>query len=195
MNNAWLFASTNTGKVKEINQLLSHTPYCIQALPKGTVQVEETGLTFIENAILKARHAATTTSKPCLADDSGLVVPSLDGEPGVFSARYAGEHSDFPAHINKLLSELDHRAPTQRKAYFICVLALVTHPKDPCPLIAQGVWWGRIHTQAQGATGFGYDPIFWVPEYQKTVAELSSDLKNTFSHRAIALKALLQQLS
>lgn len=194
MKNNWVFASSNQGKVVEMQALLVDSPYRISPLPKDCSQVEETGLSFVENALLKARAASAHTSLPCLADDSGLVVPSLDGEPGVFSARYAGEHSDFAAHMHKLLDQLAHSAPTQRAAYFICVLALITHPKDPCPILAQGTWHGQIHTHPQGSKGFGYDPIFFVPEHQLTAAQLAPEHKNRLSHRAIAIKHLLTYL-
>ena len=184
-----ILATSNAGKIKELNVLLSPI-VCIPQTDFGIPDAEETGLSFIENALIKARHASHFTNKPALADDSGLVVPALNGAPGIYSARYAGINANDSTNINLLLSNMAHLSIEQRDAYFYCAIALVQHPKDPTPIIATGILHGTITQQAMGEQGFGYDPIFFVKEYQCTAAQLSASIKNTISHRAHALTQL-----
>ena len=154
---------------------------------------EETGQTFIENALLKARHASLLTGLPALADDSGLVVPALNGAPGIFSARYAGPTASDIENCNRLLSALS--GVTDRRACFHASLVFLLHADDPDPIIAQGHWFGEILTQSQGTNGFGYDPIFLVPELKKTAAELPESEKSAISHRGQALRQLTDSLA
>ncbi len=184
-----VLASGNPGKIKEIQALLAGHPIVPQSA-FNVVECEETGTTFVENAILKARNAALQSKLPGIADDSGLVVDALDGAPGVISARYAGAGATDQDNLQKLLHELEGVPELQRSARFICVMVFMKHALDPCPLIAQGVWEGRIMTQAQGSNGFGYDPVFWVPGQHCASAELPPELKNALSHRGQALKQL-----
>ncbi len=186
-----VLASNNAGKIAEIQAILAHYPI-IPQVRFGIGEIEETGSTFIENAIIKARHAADGSGLPALADDSGLVVDALDGAPGVISARYAGIGSNDQQNLDKLLQALAGIPEHQRSARFICVIVLMRHAKDPFPLIAQGVWEGRILEQARGGNGFGYDPVFWVPEFQCASAELSPERKNSVSHRGQALRQLAE---
>jgi XTP/dITP diphosphohydrolase len=186
--NTIIIASNNKGKLIEFEDALKNTQH--QFLPQDEYSVpeaEETGLTFVENAILKARNACVHSNMPAIADDSGLVVPAINDEPGIYSARYAGENKSFPNNIEKLLHELDETPQEQRYAYFICVLAYLRHPDDPIPMIFQGIWEGEITFEPEGDKGFGYDPVFYVPEYQCTAAELELEIKNKISHRAQAL--------
>lgn len=190
-----VLASGNPAKMREIKQLLA--PYDFEILLQGELGVKdtaETGLTFIENAIIKARHACRETGLPAIADDSGLVVNALNGEPGVFSSRYAGKQGDAKANIKKLLAELNDTPDEQRDAYFHCALVLLQHEKDPTPLVCEGQWHGFIMHEAVGNQGFGYDPVFYVPEEKKSAAELSIEIKNRISHRGIALRSLLEAL-
>lgn len=195
-----VLASSNAGKVAELQTLLADQG--IEVLPQsqfGVPDADETGLSFIENAILKARHAAKLTGLPAIADDSGLAIPALGGAPGIYSARYAAMHNAVQdgeakdmANIRFLLEQMaDHE---DRRGEFHCVLALVTHAEDPVPLIAHGRWVGQITRQVKGEGGFGYDPIFWLPELQKTSAELTKAEKSMLSHRGQALRLLLSQL-
>ncbi len=156
----------------------------------GIFDAEETGLSFIENAILKARHASSLANKPALADDSGLVVPSLNGEPGIYSARYAGRKANDEDNIQQLLSKMADLSQEQRQAYFFCAIALMQHAKDPTPIIATGIFHGIISVKPSGTNGFGYDPVFYLNEYQCTAAELPAKIKNRISHRAKALNQL-----
>lgn len=187
-----VFASNNAGKIREINSLLqSHD---IEVIPQGQLGVpapEETGLSFVENAILKARYAAERTGLPAIADDSGLVVDALSGEPGIYSARYAGEGASDADNYDKLMRVLQGVAAADRSARYQCLMVFMRHAKDPVPLIAQGTWEGRILEAPRGDGGFGYDPVFYVPELNCSAAELALDTKNSISHRAIALKALI----
>lgn len=186
--NTIIIGSNNKGKLIEFEDALKNTQY--QFIPQDDYYVpeaEETGLTFVENAILKARNACIHSNMPAIADDSGLVVPAINDEPGIYSARYAGEQKSFPDNIAKLLHELDETPQEQRYAYFICVLAYLRHPDDPIPMIFQGIWEGEITFEPEGDKGFGYDPVFYVPEHQCTAAELELDIKNKISHRAQAL--------
>lgn len=184
-----VLATSNQGKINELNALLAPI-HCIAQTTLGITDAVEDGLSFIENALMKARHASTQAQKPALADDSGLVVPALNGAPGIYSARYAGPKATDKENINLLLANMQHLHGAQRDAYFYCAMAFVLHAQDPTPLIATGIFKGKIHTQAAGTAGFGYDPIFYSTEYQCTVAQLPAKLKNRISHRAQALKKL-----
>jgi len=190
-----VLATHNLGKVAEFQHLLA--PIKWQVIPQSEFNLpspEETGLTFIENAILKARFASEKTGLPALGDDSGLEVDALSGAPGIYSARYAGEHGDFLANCHKLLAELKTVPQQQRSARFHCVLAFLKHANDPVPLVCHGVWEGYILEEMRGQQGFGYDPLFYVPTHHCSAAELDPATKNQLSHRAKALTALIQQL-
>lgn len=190
-----VLASSNLGKLKEFRELFKELPFTLTPQSEYNVlDVEETGLSFIENAILKARHAAKITGLPTLADDSGLVVDILNGEPGIYSARYAGPGAKSEDNIQKLLLALQDKPEQERHAHFHCVLAFVAHANDPTPLICEGKWNGIILKSQQGKGGFGYDPIFYVPSEQKSAAELPPSLKNNISHRGLAMKSLLKLL-
>lgn len=189
-----VLASHNAGKLRELQALLGDS-VVIRSISEFTdIEPEETGLSFIENAILKARHACQVSGLPALADDSGLTVDYLQGAPGIYSARYSATGGDA-GNNQKLLSALQGVPDHQRGAQFICVLALLQHVNDPLPIICQGRWQGRILHAAQGENGFGYDPLFYVAEQQCSSAELPSTLKNQLSHRAQAMQLLKQQLS
>ena len=188
-----MLASGNPGKIREIQAMLASHPIVPQS-DFGIGDAEETGTTFIENAIIKAHHAARHSGLPAIADDSGLVVDALNGAPGVYSARYAGPGSSDLENLQKLLRDLDGVPEEQRGARFICVLAFMQHASDPTPVIAQGVWEGRILTEPAGSNGFGYDPIFWVPTHGCASAELPPEIKNALSHRGQALRALTASL-
>jgi XTP/dITP diphosphohydrolase len=190
-----VLASGNTGKLAELRDLLGDAGIDLHAQSEfGVEDAEETGLTFVENAILKARHAARATGLPALGDDSGLCVDALDGAPGLYSARYAGTHGDAGANIVKLLDALRDVPEQRRGARFVCVLALLRHAEDPQPLIAEGVWEGRILSSPRGDGGFGYDPVFFDPERTMGAAELEAALKNRISHRGRALALLRDTL-
>jgi XTP/dITP diphosphohydrolase len=190
-----VLASGNAGKLAELRDLLGDLDLQLHAQSEfGVSDADETGLTFVENAILKARHAARATGLPALGDDSGLCVDALNGAPGLYSARYAGIHGDMPANISKLLDALRETSEYARTARFVCVLALLRHADDPQPLIAEGVWEGRILDAPRGSRGFGYDPVFFDPERGMGAAELDDALKNRISHRGRALAALRQRL-
>ena len=189
-----VLASSNPGKIREIQAILQND----KILPQAQFNVpepEETGSTFVENAIIKARNAALHSKLPAIADDSGLVVDALNGAPGIISARYAGARATDRANLNKVLREMQNVPPEQRTARFICVMVYMRHAADPTPLIAHGVWEGRILSQAIGQNGFGYDPIFWVEEYQCSSAELPPEQKNSISHRWRALQSLKEMLA
>ena len=184
-----VLASGNPGKIREIQAILADHPIVPQSA-FNVVDAEETGSTFVENAILKARNAALHCQLPAIADDSGLVVDALNGAPGVISARYAGVGASDQDNVDKLLQELEGVPDELRTARFICVMVFMEHANDPCPVIAQGVWEGRILDHAVGENGFSYDPVFWVPERQCASAQLSAEVKNSLSHRGQALKKL-----
>ena len=193
-----VLASNNKGKLAEFQALFDQANLGITIIPQGELGItdaDETGLSFIENAIIKARHASAASGLPALADDSGLCVPALGNMPGIYSARYAGAHGDDQANNAKLLTEL---APLRGDApiagKFVCVLALVQHADDPLPIIAQGEWAGEILDAPRGENGFGYDPLFYVPSLDKSSAELEKAVKNSLSHRGQALKVLINQL-
>ena len=185
-----LLASSNAGKLAELRELLEAGFQLHAQSEFGVGDAEETGLSFIENAILKARHAARATGLPALGDDSGLCVDALGGEPGLYSARYAGRHGDSEANIDKLLGALAGVPDDARGARFVCVLALVRHADDPMPLIAEGRWEGRILHARSGSGGFGYDPVFFSPAHGCSAAALPAEVKNRDSHRGIALARL-----
>ncbi len=190
-----VLASNNAGKVREIGQLLATQQ--IEVIPQrefAIEDIEETGLTFVENAILKARHAAQQSGLPAIADDSGIEVDALQGAPGIYSARYAGEPGDDQANNSKLLEALKGLPDEQRTARFQCLLVYMRHAADPTPLICQGTWEGRILHELQGDNGFGYDPLFWVPTEGCSSAELDPELKNRLSHRGQALRLLLSHM-
>ena len=188
-----VLASNNAGKIKEIQALLPDYSIIPQAEFVQT-EAEETGLTFVENALLKARHAAQHTNLPVIADDSGLVVDALNGEPGIYSARYAGIGANDKDNNDKLLLELAGVPFAERTARFICVIVMLEHAVDPMPHITQGVWEGNIFMHPQGANGFGYDPLFWVPGHDCSSAELPPEVKNSLSHRGQALRQLALML-
>lgn len=186
-----VLASGNAGKVVELEQLLAGSG--VQLVPQtalGVSDAEETGLTFVENALIKARHAARATGMPALADDSGICVDALGGAPGLYAARYAGKHGDSAANNAKLLHELAGVPTEKRSAYFIAVLVVLRHADDPAPLVAEGRWHGRILEAPRGEGGFGYDPLFLPAGHELGAAELDPALKNRLSHRGQALEVL-----
>jgi len=190
-----VLASSNPGKVREINQLLATLDLLVQPQSEfGVVDAEETGLTFVENAILKARNAARHTGLPAIADDSGIEVDALNGAPGIYSARFAGEGASDQQNLDKLLAELEGLPEAQRSARFQCLMVFLQHADDPTPLICQGTWEGRILLAARGDNGFGYDPVFYVPTHDCSSAELPADVKNALSHRGQALRKLVAAL-
>ncbi|OGT37741.1 MAG: non-canonical purine NTP pyrophosphatase, RdgB/HAM1 family [Gammaproteobacteria bacterium RIFCSPHIGHO2_12_FULL_37_14] len=214
-----VFASNNQNKLSELNALINKRPLLKQtpvnlSLKKsarmthpsatielisqsfyGVTEVEESGLTFVENALIKARHASQITGLPTIADDSGLVVPILNNAPGIYSARYAGDNATAEDNIEKLLNNLKNVPSRQRNAYFYCVLVCILHEHDPIPLICEGKWQGSIACQLKGKQGFGYDPIFYIPAKKRTAAQLSPIIKNKISHRGIALQLLMKRLA
>lgn len=194
-----VLASGNAGKVREMQQVLAPLGFKILAQSEFAIPAaEETGLSFVENAIIKARHAAQRTGLPAIADDSGLEVDALAGAPGIYSARYAapdeGYGSGDAANNDKLLAELGKRDAHDATARFQCVLAFMHHENDPMPLIAQGSWEGRILATPRGSNGFGYDPLFFVPPENCSAAQLSPERKNALSHRGNALRKLVELL-
>ena len=188
-----VLASHNAGKLKELQAMLGAQVRVRSIGEFSTVEPEETGLSFVENAILKARHAARISGLPALADDSGLAVDALGGAPGIYSARYAGGAGDA-ANNAKLLEVLRDVPDEQRTAQFVCALALVRHADDPLPILCEGLWHGSILHAARGEHGFGYDPLFWVPERECSSAELPPAEKNQLSHRARAMAQLRARL-
>ena len=195
MSRTVVLASNNAGKLREFNALLAGLDFEIVPQSRFNVpEVEETGLTFVENAILKARHAANLAQGPALADDSGLEVDALHGAPGIYSARYARPGASDTENLEKLLSMLNGVPEEARSARFQCVLVYMRHALDPTPLICQGTWEGRILAAPRGTHGFGYDPVFFVPTHGCTSAELPPETKNALSHRAQALQSLLTAL-
>ncbi|ODU44557.1 RdgB/HAM1 family non-canonical purine NTP pyrophosphatase [uncultured Aquimonas sp.] len=190
-----VLASGNAGKLREFREILA--PHGFELIAQGELGIpdpDETGLSFVENALLKARHASEASGLPALADDSGLCVDALGSAPGLYSARYAGAHGDHAANIRKLLGELASRDDSERGAFFISVIALIRHPLDPAPLIAQGRWQGRILHAPRGSGGFGYDPVFLDPDSGLSAAELEPAQKHRISHRGRAVAELLKAL-
>ncbi len=188
-----VLASGNPGKIKEFQAILAGRPIVPQS-QFDVSDVAETGATFVENAIIKARNAARHCRMPAIADDSGLVVDALQGAPGVISARYAGVGASDQDNLQKLLRNMADVPDHQRTARFVCVIVFMRHAQDPMPVIAQGAWEGRILRQPVGSNGFGYDPVFWLPDRGCASAELSAAEKNAISHRNQALRRLLAQL-
>lgn len=191
-----VLASGNAGKLREINQILAGLGMVAEAQAShGVADADETGLSFVENAILKARHAAQQTGLPAIADDSGLEVDVLNGAPGIYSARYAGIGASDEANRQKLLAALADVPEAERTARFQCLMVYMEHALDPTPLICQGIWEGRILLAPRGENGFGYDPVFYVPGENCSAAELRSEVKNRLSHRGQALAGLLAALN
>ena len=193
----WVLASNNQGKLTEFQNLFDKANLPVRIIPQGQLGIDdavEDGLSFVENAIIKARHASKISGLPAIADDSGLCVPALNNMPGIYSARFAGKHGDDKANNAKLIQELDCFYPNSVKGEFVCALVFVRHANDPLPVIAQGCWQGAILNQEMGENGFGYDPLFFIPELNKTSAQLDKNLKNTISHRAKAMNELLKKL-
>lgn len=188
-----VLASHNAGKLKELQAMLGDSVRVRSIGEFSDIEPEETGLTFVENAILKARNAARVSGLPALADDSGLAVDVLGGAPGIYSARYAGGQGDA-ANNAKLLDALKDVPEAARGAQFICSLALMRHADDPLPILCEGLWRGSILFEARGEHGFGYDPLFWVAECNTSAAELAPADKNRLSHRARAMALLKQRL-
>lgn len=194
-NKVIVLASANPGKLRECQDLLGSAGFDIQAQSAFQVSsVAETGLSFVENAIIKARHACKETSLPAIADDSGLEVDALNGAPGIYSARYAGQQATDTQNNQKLLHELDAIPAAQRSARYQCVLVYMRHEHDPVPIIAQGSWEGEILSAPTGEGGFGYDPLFWLAELNCSAAQLEKADKNRLSHRGVAMKMLLDKI-
>ena len=190
-----VLASGNAGKLRELGSMLAPLGWSVR--PQSDWRLEEAvedGLSFIENALIKARHASLATGLPALGDDSGLVVDALDGQPGILSARYAGAGASDEANNRRLLEAMAGLPAARRTAHFYCAMALVRHARDPAPLLATGEWHGRILEQRAGERGFGYDPLFWVAEEGCTSAQLTPARKNRLSHRGQALAALIRQV-
>lgn len=190
-----VLASSNPGKVREINQMLGGLRLTV--VPQSDFKIaeaEETGLTFVENALLKARNAARHTNLPAIADDSGIEVDYLNGAPGIYSARYAGKSASDAQNLRKLLTDLDGIPEAERTARFQCLMIYLRHETDPTPVICQGTWEGRLLLAPRGANGFGYDPIFFVPTHNCSSAELPPEVKNKLSHRGQALRLLVAAL-
>ena len=189
-------ASSNKGKLAEFQQLLSELSFSV--VPQSDFQIPdaiENGLSFVENALIKARHASRLTGLPAIADDSGLEVDRLNGAPGIYSSRFSGENATDEKNNQRLLSLLNDTPESERTARFQCVLVFMRHPEDPTPIICQGSWEGLISSKAKGKNGFGYDPIFFVPEFGCTSAQLEKTEKNKISHRGKAMAQLLEKLS
>lgn len=191
-----VLASGNAKKAKELTELLAPKGWQVSLQSElGVAQPAEDGLTFVENALIKARAASEQTGLPAIADDSGLVVPALQGAPGIYSARFAGETASDAENNIKLLSVMHDLVDEQRDAYFVSIIVFLRHAQDPLPIVAQGVWHGRILHQAVGEGGFGYDPLFWVPTHACASAQLPAEIKQRISHRGLAMASLLAQLS
>jgi XTP/dITP diphosphohydrolase len=190
-----VLASGNAGKIRELTELLA--PIGLEVVPQSQWRVEEceeTGLTFVENAILKARNAARHTGLPALADDSGIEVDFLQGQPGIYSARYSGPDGDDRRNNEKLLAAMQGVPQDRRTARFRCVMAFLTHAEDPSPILTEGTWEGLVASQSAGSRGFGYDSVFFLPEYGCTSAELPDTEKNRLSHRGQAVRAMVERL-
>lgn len=195
MGQRWVVASSNAGKLAELNSLLADLDIeLVSQAEFDAPDAVEDGIAFVDNALIKARHAAAGTGLPAIADDSGLAVDYLDGAPGIFSARYAGTHGDDAANNAKLLAELEGVPEPQRGAAFHCCLVATRSATDPAPVIAHGTWRGRILERPRGGAGFGYDPLFWAAEENASAAELSATRKNAVSHRGRAMRRLIEAL-
>jgi len=196
MSRRWVVATANPGKLAEIRALLAGLPIeLVTQAELGVDAADESAITFVENALIKARHAAARTGLPAIADDSGLTVDALGGLPGVRSARFAGPEADDRANVERLLEALDGVPPERRTARFHCVVVALESAEDPAPIIATGAWPGRIALEPAGTGGFGYDPVFFVEDRGCTAAELPADVKNVISHRAIAFRRLVEALA
>ncbi len=196
MTNKIVLATGNVGKVREMNQMLAALQREVIAQAAFEVpEAEENGLSFVENAIIKARNAATHSGLPAIADDSGLEVDYLKGAPGIYSSRYAGPEANDKENLLKLLAALRDVPDALRTARFQCLLVYIRHPHDPTPVICQGTWEGMITHQPRGNNGFGYDPVFYLPTHHCTSAELPPEIKNQISHRGQALQKLLKVMS
>ncbi|HIM54092.1 MAG TPA: RdgB/HAM1 family non-canonical purine NTP pyrophosphatase [Gammaproteobacteria bacterium] len=189
-----ILASNNKGKIREFNAMLDGLYEVVSMSDRKVEEVPETGLTFVENALIKARNASEQSGLPALADDSGIVVDALSGEPGIYSARYAGNHGDDEANTKKLLDDMQSVPDGKRTGRFWCAIVFVEYANDPTPIIIQRGWEGEILREKVGGNGFGYDPIFYVPTHGCASAELAPEIKNTISHRGRALAALLKEL-
>ncbi len=195
MSRQIVLATGNPGKVREMGDILA--PFALQIVPQSEFDVpeaDETGLTFVENAILKARNAAAHTGLPAIADDSGLEVDFLKGAPGIYSSRFAGADASSEDNLIKLLNDMKGVPEARRTARFQCLMVYMAHATDPTPLICQGTWEGRILFEPQGDNGFGYDPVFYVPDHDCASAQLSKEVKNRLSHRGQALRKLVEAL-
>jgi XTP/dITP diphosphohydrolase len=191
-----VLATSNAGKLAELQPLLAEAGFeLVTQRALGVGDAIEDGRTFLENALIKARHASEATGLAALGDDSGLVVDALGGAPGLYSARYAGRHGDSEANNAKLLSEMEGLVGARRRAHFYCVLVLLRHANDPQPLIAEGVWPGLVLEAPRGEAGFGYDPVFFVPAHGVSAAEFEPHLKNRISHRGQAIARLRERLA
>ena len=190
-----VLASSNTGKVREINEMLAeHAVRIVSQSEFNVPEVAETGLTFVENALLKARNAAHHTGLPAIADDSGIELAALEGRPGIYSARYAGQGASDADNLRKLMDDVKKLPQDRRQCRFVCLMVYLRHAGDPTPIIAEGVWEGIAVPTPHGTNGFGYDPIFYVPTHRCTSAELPPETKNRLSHRGQALQKLVAQL-
>jgi len=190
-----VLATSNQGKLREFERLFANSDLEVQPQSKFNIpDAIEDGLSFVENALIKARHASRLTGLPAIADDSGLEVDHLKGAPGIYSSRFAGNNSTDEENISKLLLALDGILPSERSARFQCVIVLIEHANDPTPIIAQGCWEGSVATQPKGGHGFGYDPIFYLPKFECTSAELEHEVKNKISHRSKAMTELINKL-
>lgn len=194
MSNKIILASNNPGKIREFNAMLDGVYEVVSMQAMKVEEVPETGLSFVENALIKARNASEQSGLPALADDSGIVVDALSGAPGIYSARYAGEHGDDKANTQKLLKDMEAVPYNQRTARFWCAIVFMRHANDPTPIVIQRGWEGEILKEEVGENGFGYDPIFYVPTHQCSSAQLPPEVKNSLSHRGQALRALLAQM-
>ena len=195
MSQRIVLATGNPGKVKEMGEILA--PFGIEILPQSEFDVPEAiedGLSFVENAIIKARNAAAHTGLPAIADDSGLEVDCLKGAPGIYSSRFAGPEATDKDNVRKLLQDMQDVAEDKRTARFQCLMVYMAHEADPTPIICQGTWEGRILFEQRGDNGFGYDPVFYVPTHDCASAELSKEVKNSLSHRGQALRQLAEAL-
>lgn len=189
-----VLATGNPGKVKEFARLLEDFPFDVVPQSEFAVsEADETGTTFVENAIIKARHAAEVTGLPAIADDSGLAVDALGGAPGVYSSRYAGMDASDEQNVDKLLNALESVDENNRQARFLCVIVFMRSAQDPTPLICQGEWHGHISRTRRGESGFGYDPVFWVSSQNLTSAQLAPEVKNRLSHRGKAMHLFMQK--
>ena len=196
MSQRIVLATGNPGKVKEMGEILA--PFGIEILPQSEFDVPEAiedGLSFVENAIIKARNAAAHTGLPAIADDSGLEVDCLKGAPGIYSSRFAGPEATDKDNVRKLLQDMQDVAEDKRTARFQCLMVYMAHEADPTPIICQGTWEGRILFEQRGDNGFGYDPVFYVPTHDCASAELSKEVKNSLSHRGQALRKLAEELT